>query len=81
MKIEMYTQDGCTYCNAASREFETRSWTYVTHNIKHEDNFQNLKERLPDVKTVPQIWIDEQYIGGYDELMEWLSLLKTVHTL
>ena len=72
MKIEMYTQDGCTYCNAAIREFETRSWKYVARNIKHEDNFNDLKERLPDVKTVPQIWIDDQYIGGYNELLEWL---------
>ena len=72
MKIVMYTQDLCGYCVAASEEFESRGWEFITHNIKHEDNFKNLKELLPDVKTVPQIWINDEYIGGYDELLEWL---------
>ena len=74
MKIVMYTQDMCGYCTAAAEEFESRDWEYVTHNIKHEDNFNNLKELLPTVKTVPQIWIDDEYIGGYDELLEWLFI-------
>ena len=72
MKIEMYTQDMCGYCTAAKEEFESRGWEYVARNIKHEDNFHDLKERMPDVKTVPQIWIDDNHIGGYDELLEWL---------
>ena len=74
MKIIIYTQDMCDYCTEAIKEFESRGWNYTTHNIKHEDNFNNLKELLPDVKTVPQIWIDDEYIGGYDELLEWLFI-------
>tara|TARA_Y100000310_G_scaffold35824_1_gene33796 strand:- start:2095 stop:2334 length:240 start_codon:yes stop_codon:yes gene_type:complete len=77
MKIVIYTQDSCSYCNSAKREFEIRGWKYTSHNIKHSDNYSNLKELLPEVKTVPQIWIDEKYIGGYDELMEWLSTVTT----
>ena len=71
--VVMYTQDLCGYCTAAAKEFEKRDWTYMSHNIKHEDNHENLKELLPEVRTVPQIWIDEVYIGGYDQLMEWLN--------
>ena len=76
--IVIYTQDMCGYCIAAKEEFESREWDYTTHNIKHADNYDNLKELLPDVKTVPQIWIDGKHIGGYDELKEWL---KTVDFL
>ena len=72
MKIVIYTQDMCGYCVEAIKEFETREWEYTSHNIKHPDNYDNLKELLPDVKTVPQIWIDDEHIGGYDELLEWL---------
>ena len=72
MKIVIYTQDMCGYCVEAIKEFETREWEYTSHNIKHADNYDNLKELLPEVKTVPQIWIDGNHIGGYDELMEWL---------
>ena len=76
--IVIYTQDMCGYCDAAKEEFESREWDYTTRNIKHADNYDNLKELLPDVKTVPQIWIDGKHIGGYDELKEWL---KTVDFL
>ena len=72
MKIVIYTQDMCGYCTEAIKEFEARGWNYTTHNIKHEDNFKNLKELMPHVRTVPQIWIDDVQIGGYDELLEWL---------
>jgi len=73
MKIEMFTQDLCGYCLLASKEFESRGWTYVTHNIKHEENLNNLKELVPNVRTVPQIWIDDEHVGGYDDLSEWLK--------
>ena len=72
MKIVIYTQDLCGYCTEAIKEFESRGCNYTTHNIKHEDNFKNLKELMPHVRTVPQIWIDDVHIGGYDELLEWL---------
>ena len=69
----MYTQDLCGYCTAASREFENKGWEYTGRNIKHEDNKKELLEKLPDVKTVPQIWINDEHIGGYDDLMKWLE--------
>ena len=63
----------CGYCDAAKEEFKSRGWKYTSHNIKHADNYINLKEQLPNVKTVPQIWIDGNHIGGYDKLKEWLN--------
>ena len=38
------------------------------------NHLDNLKELLPDVKTVPQIWIGGKHIGGHDQLMEWLFI-------
>ena len=75
MKIIIYTQDRCTHCNSAKREFETRDWKYTSHNITEINNYNNLQELLPGIRTVPQIWIDDNYIGGYDDLKEWLFAL------
>ena len=72
MKIIIYTQDSCTHCNSAKREFETKGWEYTSHNITDTDNYNNLQELLPGIRTVPQIWIDDKHIGGYDDLMEWM---------
>jgi len=71
--IVMYTQDMCGFCTAAVKEFESRDWEFMSHNIKHEDNYKNLKELLPNVRTVPQIWIQDEHIGGYDDLMKWIK--------
>ena len=74
MKIVIYTQDMCGYCTEAIKEFERRDWEYTSHNIKHSDNYNNLKALLPNVRTVPQIWRDDEHIGAYDELLEWLFI-------
>ena len=73
MNIIIYTQDSCGYCDAAKKEFDRRGWDYTTHNIKDEDNKQALLELLPDVKTVPQIWIGNKHIGGYYDLITWFE--------
>ena len=71
--IVIYTQDMCGYCDAAKNEFKARDWPYTSHNIKHEDNKNALMELLPEAKTVPQIWIENEHIGGYDELIRWIA--------
>lgn len=73
MKIIIYTQDLCEFCDSAKKEFERRGWDYTSHNVKHKDNKKALLELLPNAKTVPQIWINDEYIGGYHDFMTWLE--------
>ena len=73
MNIVIYTQDKCVYCEAAKEEFNSRNWNYTVKNIKEDMHRLSLFEQLPKVKTVPQIWINETHIGGYNELKTWLK--------
>ena len=73
MKIIIYTQNSCLYCQFAKDEFKKRDWVYTEYNLSDDENKVSLFERLPDAKTVPQIWIDDKHIGGYDELMAHLK--------
>ena len=73
--IVIYTQDRCVHCNSTKKEFETRGWEYTSHNITELDNYNSLQELLPGIRTIPQIWIDDNYIGGYNDLKEWLFAL------
>ena len=73
MDIIIYTQGLCGYCDMAKREFRKRDWEYIEYNLSDDENKVSLFERFPNAKTVPQIWIDDEHIGGYDELMEWLK--------
>ncbi len=73
MNIVIYTQNGCGYCNMAMHEFDKLNWNYTVKNIKEDMHRLSLFEQLPKVKTVPQIWINETHIGGYNELKTWLK--------
>ena len=73
MRIIIYTQNSCLYCQFAKDEFKKRDWEYTEYNLSDDENKVSLVERLPDAKTVPQIWIDDKHIGGYDELMVHLK--------
>ena len=68
MKAEIYTKDGCYYCDLAKNLFGMHKIKYTEKNIGQEHYRDELKEAKPSAKTVPQIWIDGKYVGGYDEL-------------
>jgi glutaredoxin len=71
-KIDIYTQDNCEWCDEAKKEFEKRNWNYNLYDINERVHYEKLMSLLSEVKTVPQIWIDNEHIGGYRELMERL---------
>ena len=77
MDIIIYTQGLCGFCDMAKREFERRGWNYTEYSINEgslsENNKVSLMERFPEAKTVPQIWINDKHIGGYDDLMKWIE--------
>ena len=66
---KVYSQDGCSYCELAKITLMERNIEFEEINIK--DNAQALAMlRLKNLRTVPQIWDGELYIGGYNELKE-----------
>ena len=67
--IIMYTGPLCNFCEAAKRLF-------VRNNLKFEEIDISTKDGLRDEmikkangkRTIPQIFFDENHIGGYQEL-------------
>ena len=57
----------------AMYEFDKLNWQYTVKNIEEDAHRESLFEELPNAKTVPQIWINDVHIGGYNELKEWLK--------
>jgi len=39
-------------------------------------NREQLFEAVPNVKSVPQIFIDEKYVGGFDDLVKYFNEVK-----
>jgi glutaredoxin len=77
MKVEIYTKDNCPYCVQAKALFNREGWEYTEHFIDDNTRTQLLEELTTRIgitpRTVPQIFIDDQSIGGYTDLVAWLK--------
>lgn len=71
--LVIYGKDDCFYCNQAKKLADENGMKYEYKNVKQFDLLAELKSLFPDVKTVPQIWIDDQHVGGYDEFKKYVK--------
>tara|TARA_B110000444_G_C18473946_1_gene425998 strand:+ start:338 stop:589 length:252 start_codon:yes stop_codon:yes gene_type:complete len=69
-KVVIYSRDLCGYCDMAKNWFETKDLAYTEHKIG-ADGFtrEMLLEAVPNAKTVPQIFVDDELIGGWTDLI------------
>lgn len=69
MQAFIVTKNDCPWCVKA-KEFMTGMAIDYKESILGADTLWD-DETREIYKTVPQIWIDESHIGGYDKLIEW----------
>lgn len=84
-KTIVWSKDNCFYCEMAKNLLNDLSVTFEERNISQGSwTKEQLQEAAPDSKTVPQIWLQGKYIGGFDELrtyIEQTGFNGTGHTL
>ena len=69
MKVLIYTKDNCIWCDRAKILLDSKKISY--NEIDLSDDSERLKfyEKIGDnVKTVPQVFIDDKRIGGFQDL-------------
>lgn len=71
--IVIYTTNWCSYCVAAKRFFDKNKWNYKEINIEELGWDRSKLLEVGKAMTVPQIVIDGEPIGGYDELIKKYS--------
>ncbi len=67
VKVEIYSKDYCPYCKKAKMLIEAIGLKFEEHNVENQIEFDKLKQKTGHL-TVPQIFIDGQFIGGADNL-------------
>ena len=68
-EVVMYSTNWCGYCQRARNLFERKG--IAVRDIKLDDEPDQrpvMLERTGGLRTVPQIFIGELHVGGYDEL-------------
>lgn len=72
MQIELFTKEGCDYCDRAKALLGLNDIEYKEHKIGVNVTRDEVIKKFPNIRTVPIILIDSEYIGGYNELTEQL---------
>lgn len=71
--IIIWSKDNCLFCDMAKSYFEEMQYDYEERKIGEGWTKDQMIQYFPDAKTVPQIVINEQHIGGYTDLIKYVS--------
>ena len=67
--ITIYTSPMCSYCDAAKRLLTRNNATYNEIDIGKVDGaMDEMIKKANGKRTIPQIFFNEEHIGGYDEV-------------
>ena len=73
MKAIVWSKPACVFCEKAKNLLKTKGIEYEEKHIAQGHKIQDLLEMVPNARTMPQIWLDEEHIGGYFELEKKLD--------
>jgi glutaredoxin len=73
MKATIWSKENCTFCVQAKQLLESKGIEFEERKIGKDWTKEQLLEAVPTARTVPQIFLDEQYVGGYQELRQKLN--------
>ena len=72
-KAIIWSNVGCSFCERAKTLLKQKGIEYEERNIAKDWKVEQLLEAVPNARTVPQIFLDDKYIGSYDNLVEYLN--------
>lgn len=67
-KVEIYTTPTCPYCHAAKALLADKGVQYEEITVLDPDLRSRMTERAHGRRTVPQIFVGETHVGGYDDM-------------
>jgi glutaredoxin 3 len=73
MKAIVWSKYHCPYCDQAKALLTSKGIPFEEKKIGDGYTKEELLEAVPTARTVPQIFLDEQLIGGFNELKQHLS--------
>jgi glutaredoxin 3 len=74
MTAIVWSKNMCPYCDQAKALLKSRGIEYEERNITEGTwTKEQLLEAVPNARTLPQIFINEQLIGGFNELRQHLQ--------
>jgi glutaredoxin len=73
MKAVVWSKNNCTFCDQAKALLTQKGIQFEEKKIGDGYTKEDLLEAVPTARTVPQIFVNEQLIGGFTELRAHLQ--------
>ena len=74
MQITIYSKNNCVYCDKAKALMKGLGLEYEEKKLESFDSPQAMIEDIgKNVRSMPQIKIDDELVGGYNQLIEYFA--------
>jgi glutaredoxin len=73
MKAIVWSKYHCTFCDQAKALLNQKGIAFEERKIGDGWTKEELLEAVPSARTVPQIFLDNEYVGGFTELKQKLE--------
>jgi glutaredoxin len=73
MSIVIYSKDNCSYCLKAKNFLRLEGIEFTELLIGKDITREDFMDKFPEQKSVPLIINNEEKIGGYNELVEYVN--------
>ena len=67
-EIEMFSGPGCTYCAQSRALLQGHGLSFVEYDVSDPADLAEYRKRLPRASSIPQIFIDGEHIGSFEDL-------------
>jgi glutaredoxin 3 len=73
MKAILWSKYNCPNCDQAHSLLRSKGYQIEERKIGDGYSREELLEAVPNARSVPQVFIEDGYVGGFKELQEYLK--------
>lgn len=73
MKAIVWSKEQCPYCEMAKQLLTSKGIEFEEKKIGNGYTKEDLLNAVPSARSVPQVFLDDQLIGGFSELKTRLT--------
>ena len=73
MKATVWSKEQCAYCEMAKQLLTSKGIEFEEKKIGSGYTKEDLLEAVPTARSVPQVFLDDELIGGFPELQQRLT--------
>lgn len=71
----VWSQENCTYCDSAKNLLKAYGYSVEERRIGEGEKWtkQDLIAAVPHARSVPQVFVNDRYVGGFQELRRLMT--------